>query len=601
MKRSLESTSSSAVALTSNFRALAVSGTAFGAVAFIAARRALSFASAVEENASKATVVFGDNLVRVRQELADLGDEIGRSRHSLLDIASTFQDTFVPLGFARDRASELSVDLTKLTSDLGSFYNLADSDVARSLASGLVGNTENFRRFGINISQTDVKNEILRLGLADTTDELAKQAKVLATLELLYQGTEDAQGDAARTSQGYANQTKRLNDAFGDYINALTSGKLGVAAAGVRKLGDAFQYLEERQTRANQLTAAADGIGSADPQEQRLQLAALQKYADDLSGRNGLLASLTAGNSPLDSELIQFRRDNPGGTVDDFVAERAAQLSASRVFLDDSNIGQTDQGVTTEARSINAGFAEGGIDGGDREEQRLITQRDEYNRAIAATEEAQLKNAIANEHAAETLRVYNEVQAEAKKRSEDLESAFGPVADSVSNALAEGFIKGKLELDTFQDIFKQFVSQFIAQAIRAQIVGRLVGAIFSGGATPDPSTGVGSLDAAANFSFGARRRGGHVNAGVPYLVGEKGPEIFRPNNTGSITPNNRIGGGSSGPRVVVNQNITLGPGADAGAVAALANLRPQLAADAVQAVQRAAKSDPGYAASLSGA
>lgn len=52
----------------------------------------------------------------------------------------------------------------------------------------------------------------------------------------------------------------------------------------------------------------------------------------------------------------------------------------------------------------------------------------------------------------------------------------------------------------------------------------------------------------STFGFGlpGKAAGGPVSAGQPYIVGERGPEVFMPNNAGSIIPNNQIGGGGSG-------------------------------------------------------
>lgn len=65
---------------------------------------------------------------------------------------------------------------------------------------------------------------------------------------------------------------------------------------------------------------------------------------------------------------------------------------------------------------------------------------------------------------------------------------------------------------------------------------------------------------------GARARGGPVAAGKSYLVGEEGPEIFTPRNSGEITPNS---GRASGPQSasaptakaerIVSQAVTLSP------------------------------------------
>jgi hypothetical protein len=50
---------------------------------------------------------------------------------------------------------------------------------------------------------------------------------------------------------------------------------------------------------------------------------------------------------------------------------------------------------------------------------------------------------------------------------------------------------------------------------------------------------------------GARAMGGPVAGGSTYLVGERGPELFTPGTSGSITPNNALGGGTS---ITVNVN-----------------------------------------------
>jgi hypothetical protein len=51
---------------------------------------------------------------------------------------------------------------------------------------------------------------------------------------------------------------------------------------------------------------------------------------------------------------------------------------------------------------------------------------------------------------------------------------------------------------------------------------------------------------------GGRAAGGPVNAGTTYLVGERGPELFTPSGSGSIIPNNRLGGGGGGINITVN-------------------------------------------------
>jgi hypothetical protein len=72
------------------------------------------------------------------------------------------------------------------------------------------------------------------------------------------------------------------------------------------------------------------------------------------------------------------------------------------------------------------------------------------------------------------------------------------------------------------------------------------------GGTSNVLGGIGSIflglgGALGGFGkIGARAMGGPVNANAPYLVGEKGPELFMPNSFGSVKPNNSLRNAMSG-------------------------------------------------------
>ena len=48
-----------------------------------------------------------------------------------------------------------------------------------------------------------------------------------------------------------------------------------------------------------------------------------------------------------------------------------------------------------------------------------------------------------------------------------------------------------------------------------------------------------------------RASGGPVSGGTPYIVGEQGPELFVPSNSGSIVPNGAMGG-----QTVIHVNVS---------------------------------------------
>jgi hypothetical protein len=99
------------------------------------------------------------------------------------------------------------------------------------------------------------------------------------------------------------------------------------------------------------------------------------------------------------------------------------------------------------------------------------------------------------------------------------------------------------------------------------LVGSVFGNLFAG---PTPSlagsaataagsayTGTGLKVSADFFSLPARASGGDVYPNQAYLVGERGPEVFVPNASGSIVPNERLPnlGGSS---IVIHNHFAAG-------------------------------------------
>lgn len=57
------------------------------------------------------------------------------------------------------------------------------------------------------------------------------------------------------------------------------------------------------------------------------------------------------------------------------------------------------------------------------------------------------------------------------------------------------------------------------------------------------------------FGFGKREKGGPVSGQTPYIVGEKGPELFVPSGDGNIVPNHALGGGGATTNIYGNINL----------------------------------------------
>ncbi len=74
------------------------------------------------------------------------------------------------------------------------------------------------------------------------------------------------------------------------------------------------------------------------------------------------------------------------------------------------------------------------------------------------------------------------------------------------------------------------------------------------------ATGYASAGMVAGMAIaGMREKGGPVWGGGAFVVGEKGPEIFKPTGSGTIIPNSALGGGSDAPMTLTIVNQTSAP------------------------------------------
>ena len=183
---------------------------AAGAVLFV------KEAAEVEEIVGKFDAVFKEQAAATRVWAESFANDVGRSRFAMQEFLATLQDTFVPLGFARERAAEMSKELVTLGIDLASFNNAAEPETINLLTSALVGNHEAVRRFGIIITEATLKQELLTRGIKGGTKAASEQEKVMARMAIIMRSTSDAQGDAKRTAGSLTNQVRALEGAWRD-------------------------------------------------------------------------------------------------------------------------------------------------------------------------------------------------------------------------------------------------------------------------------------------------------------------------------------------------------------------------------------------------
>lgn len=199
---------------------------------------AVKLGSDAEELDNMFAAVFGNGTEEANKFAETLALKLGRSVGNVKSQMAEFQDLFVPLGFARDQAADLSKQMVKLTQDVGSFKNIKPEEVAASFNSGLVGAHRALRRFGIVITQTSLDAELLAMGIEGGSKAASEQQKVLARLNIIMRSTADAHDDAEKTAGSFENRMKGLRGALKDVLGDIGSAFLPALAKIAKALTD---------------------------------------------------------------------------------------------------------------------------------------------------------------------------------------------------------------------------------------------------------------------------------------------------------------------------------------------------------------------------
>ena len=107
-------------------------------------------------------------------------------------------------------------EITTRASDFASVFNIDVSEALQVFQSGLAGEAEPLKRFGINLLQSEVQAYALRSGLISVGETMTEQQKVQARYGLIMEETAKTAGDFANTSDGLANSQRILKANFTD-------------------------------------------------------------------------------------------------------------------------------------------------------------------------------------------------------------------------------------------------------------------------------------------------------------------------------------------------------------------------------------------------
>lgn len=249
-------------------------------------------ASGLTESLNAIKVTYGDaaDAVLVMGENAAKG--LGLSNLEFNNLAVQFSAAAKGIAGEGGDVSGTLKDLTGRAADFASVMNLDVADAAALFQSGLAGETEPLRRYGIDLSAASVATYAYANGIAAAGEELTQQQKQQAAYGLLMQQTAYAQGDFANTSGQLANQQRILGATWDNIRASLGTGLLPIMGL----LYGAMNMLME--PLAGLAAGFSTWASGATP--------AIESILGVMNAAGGGLDGLAAGLSAIGSSLVEW-------------------------------------------------------------------------------------------------------------------------------------------------------------------------------------------------------------------------------------------------------------------------------------------------------
>jgi hypothetical protein len=202
----LNKVSGSFSALGRNF---AIAGTAIG-VFTTGLGVAVKAASNFEAEYEGVNQVFGSAAKSVQAFAVAASKTAGLSETAALQGAKTFGLFAKSAKLGEEEAAKFATSLVQLAGDLGSFNDVPTEEALAALQSGLMGQSEPLRKFGVFLTDTKLRAEAQAMAIYDGTGALTDQQKMLASYSLIMKDTQIQQGDFVKYQNTFGNAFKTV-------------------------------------------------------------------------------------------------------------------------------------------------------------------------------------------------------------------------------------------------------------------------------------------------------------------------------------------------------------------------------------------------------
>lgn len=400
-------------------------------VAFQSLGKSIKAASDTAEEFNKTSVVFGESSKQIRDFADTAATSLGISNLEALRAAGIFGNLFRSIQIAQPAAADMSEALVRLASDLASFNNADPTEVLANIRSGLAGEPEPLRKFGIFLSQARAQQEALIATGKEQVSQLTNAEIVQARYNIILRDSTVAQGDFARTSEGLANQTRILNAEIADLSAQLGSLLIPPLRVAVGLLAE---YAREANIAAEATKNFADRLGVLDAKVPgtNQKVAGLVKNFAEFSARTIFLGPVLGTTTFALSKLgdgAEKAKDKITDLAHSFPAAGRAAHDMALQINELKDVLSELSGLEFQQLQIQTGLAPGGR---GAEEANLRAQIEADKRAVEAAKSGSKARRQALEELAADQRALEALQ---EKDAQEAEQAANSRKDAAQRAL----------------------------------------------------------------------------------------------------------------------------------------------------------------------
>lgn len=247
----------------SAFKGLAIGLGAGLAGAAVGIKSVVDAASDLEESKSKINAVFGPEVqADIEAWAKGAATALGQSEQQALAAAGGFGNLLTSFGLAPKLATDMSKSFTELASDLASFNNTSVDEALQALTSGLSGETEPLKKYGVALDDASLKAKALEMGLVKSTVDRGKLAVATTTVEKAELKAAEARKEFGASSLEARDATAKL-EAAQEKLGELMQGKVPATLDPAQKAQAAYALVMERtKTAQGDFARTSDGLAN---------------------------------------------------------------------------------------------------------------------------------------------------------------------------------------------------------------------------------------------------------------------------------------------------------------------------------------------------